>query len=84
MLSLLQLTRHFDLLRSQEFEDSNRVYFAFGGRIAGFVWFFGIAFGAKLLTPIMHTPRNWRILDTFIALIMFIIAFNLASQGGWF
>ena len=69
---------------SQQFEDSNRVYFAFGASIASFVWFFGIAYGAKLLTPIMQTPRNWRILDTFIALIMFIIAFNLASQGGWF
>ena len=69
---------------SQQFVDLNRVYFAFGASIASFVWFFGIAYGAKLLTPIMQTPRHWRILDTFIASIMFIIAFNLASQGGWF
>ena len=69
---------------SQQFVDLNRVYFAFGASIASFVWFFGIAYGAKLLAPIMQTPRHWRILDTFIASIMFIIAFNLASQGGWF
>jgi L-lysine exporter family protein LysE/ArgO len=69
---------------SQQFAGLNRVYFAFGASIASFVWFFGIAYGAKLLTPIMQTPRHWRILDTFIASIMFIIAFNLASQGGWF
>ena len=69
---------------SQQFVDLNRVYFAFGASIASFVWFFGIAYGAKLLTPIMQTPRHWGILDTFIASIMFIIAFNLASQGGWF
>ena len=69
---------------SQQFVDLNRVYFAFGASIASFVWFFGIAYGAKLLTPIMQTPRHWRILDAFIASIMFIIAFNLASQGGWF
>ena len=69
---------------SQQFEELNRVYFAFGACIASFVWFFGIAYGAKLLTPLMQTPRNWRILDTFIASIMFIIAMNLASQGGWF
>jgi L-lysine exporter family protein LysE/ArgO len=69
---------------SQQFVDLNRVYFAFGASIASFFWFFGIAYGAKLLTPIMQTPRHWRILDTFIASIMFIIAFNLASQGGWF
>ena len=47
-------------------------------------WVFGIAYGAKLLTPIMQTPRHWRILDALIASIMFVIAFNLASQGGWF
>ena len=69
---------------SQQFVDLNRVYFAFGASIASFIWFFGIAYGAKLLAPIMQTPRHWRILDTFIASIMFIIAFNLASQGGWF
>ena len=68
---------------SQQFIDLSRVYFAFGACIASFIWFFGIAYGAKLLTPIMQTPRNWRILDAFIASIMFIIAFNLASQGGW-
>ena len=69
---------------SQQFVDLNRVYFAFGASIASFVWFFGIAYGAKLLAPIMQTPRHWRILDSIIASIMFIIAFNLASQGGWF
>ena len=68
---------------SQQFVDLKRVYFTFGACIASFVWFFGIAYGAKLLTPIMQTPRHWRILDAFIASIMFIIAFNLASQGGW-
>ena len=69
---------------SQQFVDLNRVYFTFGASIASFIWFFGIAYGAKLLAPIMQTPRNWRILDAFIASIMFIIAFNLVSQGGWF
>ena len=69
---------------SQQFADFNRLLFAFGACIASFFWFFGIAYGARLLAPIMQNPRHWRILDTFIASIMFIIAFNLASQGGWF
>ena len=68
---------------SQQFEELNRVYFAFGACIASFVWFFGIAYGAKLLTPLMQTPKHWRALDAFIASIMFIIALNLISQGGW-
>ena len=67
---------------SQQFENWNRVYFAFGACIASFVWFFGIAYGAKLLTPLMQTPKHWRALDGFIASIMFIFALNLFSQGG--
>ena len=68
---------------SQQFQGLNRAYFAFGASSASFVWFFSIAYGAKLLTPIMQKPRHWRILDSLIAIIMFIIAINLASQGGW-
>ena len=68
---------------SQQFQGLNRAYFAFGACSGSFVWFFGIAFGAKLLTPLMQKPRHWRILDSLIAIIMFIIAINLASQGGW-
>jgi len=68
---------------SQQFLDFNRVFFAFGACSASFVWFFGIAYGAKLLTPIMQKPRHWRIFDSLIGLIMFIISINLAYEGGW-
>ena len=68
---------------SQQFIEINRVYFAFGACSASFVWFFGIAYGAKLLTPIMQKPKHWRTLDSLIALIMFTISITLASQGGW-
>ena len=68
---------------SQQFLDTNRIYFAIGACTASFIWFFSIAYGAKLLTPIMQKPSHWRNLDLLIALIMFVIAFNLASQGTW-
>ena len=68
---------------SQQYLDLNRVYFAFGACSASFVWFFGIAYGAKLLSPIIQKPRHWRILDSLIALIMFVIAINLAYKGNW-
>ena len=68
---------------SQQFQGLNRAYFAFGACSASFVWFFGIAYGAKLLTPIMQKPRHWRIFDSLIGLIMFIISINLAYEGGW-
>ena len=66
---------------SQQFLDTNRIYFAIGACTASFIWFFSIAYGAKLLTPIMQKPAHWRNLDLLIALIMFVIAFNLASQA---
>ena len=69
---------------SQQFQELSRVYFAIGACSASFVWFFGISFGAKLLTPIMQKPSHWRILDSLIALIMFVIAFNLAFQSDLF
>ena len=68
---------------SQQFLDTNRIYFAIGACAASFIWFFSIAYGAKLLTPIIQKPAHWRNLDLLIALIMFVIAFNLASQGNW-
>ena len=68
---------------SQQFLDTNRIYFAIGACAASFIWFFSIAYGAKLLTPIMQKPSHWRNLDLLIALIMFVIAFNIASQGNW-
>jgi L-lysine exporter family protein LysE/ArgO len=68
---------------SQQFLDINRIYFAIGACTASFIWFFTIAYGAKLLAPIIQKPAHWRTLDLLIASIMFVIAFNLASQGNW-
>ena len=69
---------------SQQFIELNRIYYAIGACTASFLWFFIIAYGAKLITPLMQKPFYWRVFDSIIALIMFVIAFNLASQGGWF
>ena len=67
---------------SQQFLGLNRIYFAFGACSASFVWFFGIAYGANLLTPVMQKPGHWRVLDSLIAIIMFVIAINLLYRGG--
>lgn len=67
---------------SQQFAELNRIYFTVGACFASFVWFFGLAYGAKLLTPLMQRPAHWRILDILIAFIMFKIAFNLFFQNG--
>jgi L-lysine exporter family protein LysE/ArgO len=68
---------------SQQFSGESKIAFAIGASLASFTFFFTLAYGARLLIPLMKNPLHWRILDLFIALIMFIIAFNLASYGGW-
>ena len=68
---------------SQQFSGYYRIAFALGACLSSFVFFFSLAYGAKLLEPIMQRPSSWRILDGLIALIMFTIAFKLASAGNW-
>ena len=60
---------------AQQFSGELRVGFTIGASLASFVFFFGLSYGAKLLAPIMQNPNSWRILDGFIAIIMFSIAF---------
>ena len=68
---------------SQQFFGYYRIAFALGACVASFVFFFSLAYGAKLLEPIMKRPSSWRILDGLIAFVMFAIAFKLASAGNW-
>jgi L-lysine exporter family protein LysE/ArgO len=68
---------------AQQFSGDSRVAFAIGASLSSFVFFFSLAYGAKLLAPIMQNPNSWRILDGVIAIIMFSIAFKLAVEGNW-
>ena len=68
---------------SQQFSGFHKIIFTFGAVLASFIFFFSLAYGARLLIPIMQHPFSWRILDSLIALIMFTIAFKLASAGNW-
>ena len=69
---------------SQQFSGENKIAFAIGASIASFTFFFSLAYGAKLLTPLMELPSSWRVLDFIIALIMFSIAIKLGYEGNWF
>jgi len=68
---------------SQQFFGYYKIAFALGTFLASIVFFFSLAYGAKLLEPIMKRPSSWRILDGLISLIMFAIAFKLALAGNW-
>ena len=68
---------------SQQFSGYFKITFTLGAILASFVFFFSLAYGARLLMPLMQRPSSWKIFDSCIALIMFIIAFKLASAGNW-
>ena len=68
---------------SQQFPANTKFAYVLGASIASFVFFFSLAYGAKFLSPIMQKPLAWRILDSFIALVMFSLAIKMIHSGGW-
>ena len=69
---------------SQQFPGNTKLAYVLGASIASFVFFFSLAYGAKFLSPIMQRPIAWRLLDSFIAFVMFTLAIKMAQAGGWF
>lgn len=57
---------------------ADRWWFAAGGILGSFLWFFSIGFGAKAASGLMKKPSFWKILDIVIAIVMFSIAILLA------
>ena len=68
---------------SQQFSGLYKIIFTFGACLASLVFFFSLAYGARLLTPLMQRPFSWKVFDGLVAMIMFIISFKLASVGHW-
>lgn len=51
-----------------------RPAFLFGAASASVLWFSGLGFGARWLTPLFAKPRAWRFLDALVALTMWALA----------
>jgi len=62
---------------SAQYEGDARVVYGAGAMIASFVWFFGLGYGARLLTPLFKKQRAWQVLDLFIAFVMALIGISL-------
>ena len=69
---------------AMKFVPYERVLFAVGASLASFVFFFSLAYGARLLAPKMKNQTIWKILDVMIAVIMFSLAFSMLIAGDWF
>ena len=63
---------------SIRFEDS--LDFGLGACLASFIFFFSLAYGARLLSPLMSSKKAWQILDLFIASIMFTLAYSMLQE----
>lgn len=59
--------------------DAERLSFLIGAILASGVWFYGLAFGGKKMAPLFQKPITWRVLDSFIALVMIFVAIKLIS-----
>jgi len=64
---------------STQFDGSARTAFGMGAVVSSFVFFFGLAYGARLLAPVMQSARAWRILDVIIGVVMLLLAAKLLS-----
>jgi L-lysine exporter family protein LysE/ArgO len=51
-----------------------RAAFLFGTCAASFAWFFGLAYGARVLAPWFERPAAWRLLDALIGVTMWALA----------
>ncbi len=60
-----------------QYPRDHRFIFATGAAIASFIWFFAIALGAKVASPILSKPQAQRGLDIFVWLVMWAIAGGL-------
>ena len=54
-----------------------QVAFGVGASLASFIFFFGLGYGSKVLTPVMRKPNAWRILDFSVGILMVCLAFLL-------
>lgn len=65
---------------SSQYLGSEKLWFGFGAVTASFIWFFGLAWGARWLMPVFKNPMAWRILDSLIGIIMWGIAAGLITH----
>jgi L-lysine exporter family protein LysE/ArgO len=56
-----------------------RLGFLAGGASGSLVWFYGIGYGAMVFTPLFRKPIATRLLDGFVAVVMFTVAALLVS-----
>lgn len=65
---------------SAQYEGAARRAFGVGAMAASFVWFFALGYGARFLGPLFARPNAWRVLDTMIGIVMWLLAAGLVAR----
>lgn len=55
----------------------DKLLFLQGALLVSLLWFFGLAYGARMLQPLFLQPISWRLLHFFTGLIMAWLAYDL-------
>ena len=58
---------------------ADKYAFATGASFGSLVFFFGLGYGARVLAPVMTSPKAWRFLDIGVGLTMWTIAVVLIA-----
>ncbi len=61
-----------------QFQSPDHLAFGAGAVTASFAWFFTLSIGATFLAPLFRQKLSWRILDTFVGVVMWTIGFSIA------
>jgi len=56
---------------------NDKLAFLLGAFLASFTWFFLLGYATRYLIPLFKKKTTWRILDLFIAVVMFTLAYSL-------
>ncbi len=62
---------------SVQYINDERLLFTTGAIAASAIWFYSLAYGARLLRPIFAKKISWQILDILIGVIMWMIAYGI-------
>jgi L-lysine exporter family protein LysE/ArgO len=64
-----------------QFDQRGQLGFIAGAVSASVTWFFSLALGARVLTPLFKKPVAWRVLDLVVCGFMWSVAATLIRQG---
>ncbi len=62
---------------ASSYSGADKIYFMLGTVSASFIWFFGLGYGARFLSPLFSNPKAWKILNIMIGIVILWIAYRL-------